>query len=274
MKRALISVFAITIGSCAEPEPKTGTMPGIATGGYEAPTNGEASAAFMAAFQARYDIPELNYPDDIKARIQAARLKKLKRDMRVAAKRQEIVSKLVLTAMARKDPEAKRLLQDIKDNPEASEDASSMDWINAFMDAQPKKASLSPSERNAVYQSTIHTYKKAFRNLEIESCRWTEMTRLIGSGHEAMAKIHGEHPTHGYRCVGEMKTEQRKGYPRFRDFHGFWIKSETGDWRYYGQFRGVGVAARRQSLDPELLKNPEKVIARESSWDRIISQLN
>lgn len=274
MRYVVTLIFAIVLAACTEPAPKSGIMPGVATGGYEPPTNAEASAAFMAGFQARYDIPELDYPEDIKRRIKAARLAKLQKDMKTAAKRQEIISKLALTAMARKDPEAKKLLEDIKNNPKASEDTASMNWLNAFVDGQPQPAQLSKEERQSVYQSAVRDYKNAFRVLEIENCRWTEMTRLIGSGHEAMAFIHGDHPTHGFECVGEMKTERRRGYPRYTSFRDFWVKSPKGDWRYYGQFRGVGVKARRQSLNPALLTNPEKTIARQNLLESIATQLN
>jgi len=239
MRLSLTLLLAIGVCACSEPSPKTGVMPGIATGGYEPPTNGEASAAFMNGFQARYDIPELDYPADIKIRIRNARLAGLQNDMQVAAKRQEILSKLALTAMARKDPEAKELLEDIKKNPDAFDESVSMTWIASLMETPPQDTSLSRSDRQNRYQSAIQDYKSAFRNLEIESCRWTEMKRLIGSGHDAMAYIHQEHPTHGFECTGEMKTERIKGYPRFTSFRDFWVKSPSGDWRYYGQFRGV-----------------------------------
>lgn len=274
MKLRVTFLLALGLSACSEPAPKFGAMPGIATGGYEAPSNAEASAAYMAGFQARYDIPELDYPDDIKQRIITARLARLQKDMRVAEKRQKIMSKLALTVMARKDPEAKRLLEDIKNNSKASDDEASINWVASVMDIQPQRTALSKSERQHRYSSAIRDYRKAFRNLEIENCRWTEMKRLIGSGHEAMAFIHGEHPTHGFQCVGEMKTERNKGYPRLTSFRSFWVKTSSGDWRYYGTFPGVGIAPRRQSLDPAVLSDPEKTILKQSSWDWIASQLN
>ena len=65
-------------------EPKTGIMPGIATGGYSAPTNADVSASYMGGFMARYDIPELDYPEDVKQSMKQTRLKRLDRDMEVA----------------------------------------------------------------------------------------------------------------------------------------------------------------------------------------------
>lgn len=273
--RYLLGIFlAIGLTACSEPAQKTGLMPGLTTGGYEAPSNAEASAAYMAAFQARYDIPELEYPEDIQLRIRKARLANLQRDMRVAEKRQKIIAKLALTVMATKDKEAKALLKDLKNDPKASENPASMNWISSMMNAQPKPNQMSKSERQKQYKAALRSYKKTFRNLEIETCRWTEMKRLIGSGHEAMAHIYGDHPTHGYKCTGDMKTERRKGYPRHTSFNDFWVKSPAGGWRYYGQFRGVGIRPRKQYLDPNLLKNPEATIARQNSWDRVTSQLN
>lgn len=273
MKQLVILALAIGLSACSEPAPKTGLMPGIVTGGYDAPTNAEASAAFMWAFQARYDIPELDYPEDIKLRIRQARTDRLQRDMRVAEKRQKIMAKLALTILATKDSEAKELLEQIKNDPKASENPASINWMTTFMNDQPQRAPLSKSERQHVYQSATKEYKKSFRNLQIENCRWTELKRLIGSGHEAMAVIHGNHPTHGFECSGEMKIEERKGYPRYRSFRDFWVKSASGEWLYYGQFRGVGVASRKQFLDPNLLKNPEATIARQNSWDMVTSRL-
>jgi len=274
MRRVFILLFGFATVACSNPEPKSGLMPGTVTGGYEAPTNAEASATFMAAFQARYDIPALDYPNDIKKRIKKARLEKLQKDMKVAAKRQEFISKLALRVLAQKDPEAKKLLEEIQDNPRAFEQEASLDWIGPYLDAGPKRDSLSTTERNSIYQSAIREYKRNFRVLNIESCRWTEMTRLIGTGHEAMARIYGNHPTHGFECIGDMKIEKRKGYPRNVNFRGFLIKSPSGDWRYYGKFPGVGISARRQYLDSNLMQNPEQTIARQDIWDSLTSQLN
>lgn len=269
------AILAICTGlsGCSDTEPKTGLMPGIANGGYDAPSNAEASAAFMAAFQARYDIPELDYPDHIKIRIRNARMAKLQEDMQKAAKRQELMAKLALAIKARKDPEAKRLLDEMKANAGQPVSPKAMGWMADLMDAQPQRSFLSDSEREEIYQSAIKAYKKSFRNLEIENCRWTEMTRLIGSGHEELAAIHGEHPTHGFQCVGEMKTEARKGYPRHTSFRSFWVKAPSGEWKYYGQFKGVGIAPRLQALDPRLLNTPEETIARQKTFEMITSQL-
>jgi len=274
MRYFLGILTGIGLTACSEPAPKTGLMPGLTTGGYDAPSNAEASAAYMAGFQSRYDIPELEYPEDIQLRIRKARLASLQRDMHIAEKRQKIMAKLALTVMATKDKEAKELLEDIKNNPKAADNPASMNWLSSMIDAHPKPSRMSKSERQKHYNAALRSYKKAFRNLDIETCRWTEMKRLIGSGHEAMAYIHGDHPTHGYKCSGDMKTERRKGYPRQTSFNDFWVQSPAGDWRYYGQFRGVGIRPRKQFLDQNLLKNPEATIARQNSWDRVTSQLN
>lgn len=273
MKLALFLAIGFGLSACSDSQPKTGVMPGVATGGYDAPTNAEAAASYMAAFQARYDIPELDYPEDIKKRIKDARLKRLQKDMRNAARRQEIMAKLALTVMARKDPEAKALLEEIKNNPKASEDASNMNWMMTTIDEQPRAARPSKAEREKAYQTAMRDYKKAFRSMKIEDCRWTEMKRLIGSNYEAMAVVHGAEPTHGFRCVGDRKLERQKGYPRNYSFFGDWVKSPTGDWLYYGPFRDAGFSARRQLLDPALMKNPEKAIARQSFEDSITDKL-
>jgi len=259
--------------ACSESTPKTGVMPGIATGGYDAPTNGEAAAAYMAGFQARYDIPELDYPEDIKVRIQNARQKRFARDMNIAETRQKMMAKLALTVMAQKDPEAKDLLKKLKDNPKTTPKASDISQLIAMMDRGPKRQTLTKSEREKIYKGALRDYKYSFRSLKIESCRWTEMTRLIGSGHEQMAFIHGTHPTQGYKCEVEMKTEVHKGYPRLTHFQAFWVKAKNGNWTYYGKFRGVGISPRQLRLDQNLLKDPEGTIGRQSTMDSIAKNL-
>lgn len=274
MKNILGIILILGLNACSEATPKTGAMPGIATAGYDAPTNAEASAAYMGAFQARYNIPELDYPEDIKIRIKKARLKQLQRDMRVVEKRQKVMATLTLQVLAMNDTNAKKALDDIKKNPSSAQKDTAIDWMTSIMDNQQEQLRLPKAQREIIYKKTITDYAQNFRALEIETCRWTKMRRLIGSGHEAMAYTYGDHPTHGYECSGDMKTERNKGYPRKRSFRDFWVKSPSGEWLYYGQFRGVGIAPRKQQLNPELLKNPEAYIARKNSWDWVASQLN
>ena len=249
-------------------------MPGIAKGPYDAPNNAEAAAAYMAGFQARYDIPELDYPQDVKDRIRTARLKRFDRDMRVAEKRTELMAKLALTVLAQKDPEARELLENLKDNPKTKPKPDQLNQLLLMAESRPIRERLSKSEREKIYRGAIQDYKSEFRRLTIETCRWTEMTRLIGTRHEEMAFIHGSHPTHGYRCEVELKTEQRKGYPRLRHFHDFWVKAADGNWDYYGRFRGVGISPRIQQLDQRLLKDPEGIIMRQSTMEHIAQSLN
>ena len=269
---ALLVCFGLA--ACGEPAQKSGVMPGIAGGPYEAPKNAEAAASYMAGFHARYDIPELDYPQDIKDRIRAARNKRFIRDMEVAEKRQKIMSKLALTVLAQKDHEAKEVLKKLKENPKAKPGPSDINQLLGMIQSESSSERFTKSEREKIYGTAIKEYKSAFRSLKIESCRWTEMTRLIGSRHEEMAFIHGSHPTHGYRCEVELKTEKRKGYPRLRHFHGFWIKAADGNWDYYGRFHGVDISPRTQELDQRLLDDPEGTIRRQSTMDAIANSFN
>jgi len=142
--RVLGAIFlCVGLAACSEPAPKTGAMPGVATGGYDAPSNAEAAAAYMAGFQARYDIPELDYPEDIKLRIRQAKQKRFARDMAVAEKRQKIMSRLALTVLAQKDPEAKELLEKLKNDPKAKPDTKDVTQIFAMFDRAPQRVSLS-----------------------------------------------------------------------------------------------------------------------------------
>ena len=269
---ALLVCFGLA--ACGEPAPKSGVMPGIAGGPYEAPKNAEAAAAYMAGFHARYDIPELDYPQDIKDRIRAARNKRFIRDMEVAEKRQKIMSKLALTVLAQKDHEAKEVLKKLKENPKAKPGPSDINQLLGMIQSESSSERFTKSEREKIYSTAIKEYKSAFRRLKIESCRWTEMKRLIGSRHEEMALIHGHHPTHGFQCSVELKTEQRKGYPRFRDIGDFWVKGSDGNWDYFGRFYGVDVRPRRQRLNQNLLKDPEGTIMRQSTMDAIANSFN
>ena len=274
MKSYATLFLALALGSCGQNAPKTGTMPGVATGGYSAPSNAEAAAAYMGGFQARYDIPELDYPQEIKDRMRAARRQRLERDMRIHENRQKLMSVMALTVLAKKDPEAERLLQKLKDNPEVKPSKTALNSLFDISENQPKRNPLTKGERNDIYYGAIRRYKKNFRSLKVDTCRWTEMKRLIGSGHEQMAFIHGTHPTYGYRCEVELKVEARKGYPRPSNFSAFWVQSKAGDWAYYGKFYQVGVRPRTQALDANLLNNPEATIMRQNSWEAIASSLN
>ena len=274
MKSYATLFLALALGSCGQNAPKTGAMPGVATGGYDAPSNAEAAAAYMGGFQARYDIPELDYPQEIKDRMRAARRQRLEHDMRIHENRQKLMSVMALTVLAKKDPEAKRLLQELKDNPEVKPSKTALNSLFAISENQPKRNPLTKGERNDIYYGAIRRYKKNFRSLKIGTCRWTEMQRLIGSGHEQMAFIHSTHPTHGYRCEVELKVEARKGYPRLSNFSAFWVQTKAGDWTYYGKFYQVGVRPRTQALDTNLLNNPEATIMRQNSWDAIARSLN
>ena len=148
-----------------------------------------------------------------------------------------------------------------------------MNWMTDFMVTQSENKRPSKAQRDKTYQRAMKDYKKAFRAMKVEDCHWTEMRRLIGSNYEAMAYIHGAEPTHGFRCVGKRKIERNKGYPRYHDFFGNWVKSSNGEWLYYGPFRDAKFKARRQTLDPEVLENPERAVSRQKFRDDLISRL-
>ena len=265
-------LICLGVSACSEPAPKTGAMPGVATGGYDAPSNAEAAAAYMKGFHERFDLPELDYPQDIKNRIKKARIDQFARHMRNGQKRQKVMAHLGL--LATKDPETKKLLEVIKNTPKVKLDNDELTRLFALAESQSDKHKISESERKKTYETAVKDYKRQFNNLNIETCRWTEMKRLIGSGHEEMAFIHGHHPTHGFLCSVELILEKRKGYPRVTSFNDFWVKSQSGDWDYYGKFRGVEVRPRLQQLNSALLRDPEGTIKRQSMGDMIASSFN
>ncbi len=251
-------------------EPKTGIMPGIATGGYSAPTNADVSASYMGGFMARYDIPELDCPEDVKQSMKQARIKRLDRDMEVAANRTEFMAKFALMVAARKDPEAKRLWEDIKKRTKDAPSAQDVTSLVSLMSAnQPKRTRLTKGQRQIQYSNALRNYTRAYKSLSVDTCRWTEMTRLIGTGHEAMAVVHGSHPTQGFECAVELQMEFIKGYPRPVNFNAYWVKSDAGDWQYFGKFPGVSVRPRRQFLDTRMLNDPERTILSKTAWESV-----
>lgn len=274
MRHAFSLVIGFGLIACGETAPRTGVMPGTANDGYDAPSNAEAAAAYMSGFQARFDIQDLDYPEDIKDRIKAARRAKFQQEMQNAKVRQEFIAKLSLTLLAQKDPEAKRLLKDIKKNPKQTPDAQTTQQIFAMLPPMPKRNRQSNLERDQTYSSAVRRYKAEFRNLNIDTCRWTQMKRLIGSGHEEMALIHGQHPEKGFRCTVDLTIEKNKGYPRVYNFDAFWVRSQSGDWQYFGTFRAIEVEPRLQRLNQDLLRDPEGTIMRQSTFDMMASAFN
>ena len=179
------------------------------------------------------------------------------------------MTKLAVANVGKSNPEVKEMLEALQDNPKLKPSPEQATQLFALMGQTSKRKPLTKAERAEEYAEAIEAYEDHFRRLEIESCRWTEMKRLIGSGHEAMAFIHGVHPEKGYRCEFKLKIEKNKGYPREIHSAGFWVKLETGEWAYYGKFPGVDKRPRKQKLDEKLLKNPEKTIMRQSRMDYI-----
>jgi hypothetical protein len=271
MRRLATIFFCLGLAACGgESAEKSGVMPGIATGGYNAPTQNEATASYLLGFERRYNIPELDYPEDIKARIRKARIERFERDMRIGRKRSKMIARLAL--MALNDPEAIALLEEIKNAPDDEEEnIRLMMRLFTLTSDQNQRPALSASQRARIYDKAIKTYKRQFRDLNVSACRWTEMQRLIGSGHDAMAFIHGQHPAQGYRCEVDLTLEKNRGYPRVTSFTGFWVKDQSGEWDYYGNFESVGLKPRRQQLDPDMLRDPEGTIMRQSRFDMIAS---
>ena len=265
-------LICLGVAACSEPAPKTGALPGVATGGYDAPSNAEAAAAYMGGFHERYDIPKLDYPQEIKDRIRKARFEQFERFMRKGQNRTEMMAKLAL--MVSNDPEAKELYKEMNKAPKAELDAEEMTRLFALANSHSNKDRISKSQRNKIYKTAVKEYKRHFINLKVESCRWTKMRRLIGSGHEEMAFIHGHHPTHGFYCSADLTLEKNKGYPRTSNFNGFWVKSQSGDWEYFGKFYRVEIRPRRQQLNPALLRDPEGTLKRQSMGDMIASSFN
>jgi len=274
-----LALGVIGLSACGGKEQsQSGALPAITSAPYAAPGNLAAKKAYMVGFKQRYDIPVLEYPPEIKARAKAARLEKLKKNkkllkLNMAVVKKTLTSEYVGKLTGHKKSMADELLghmdkKDLDTLFDATKRNDQMwDLMATMAIADKKHGPQKPALTAHDYDKAVKAYDRRVKAFRIEKCRWTEMQKLIGSGYEKMAKIYGERPSHGYRCVTEAHITQNSRYDRPYDGTGFFIKSSAGEWQYFGKYTGVGVRPRRLELNAKIMKNPEKAIKRLPFWD-------
>lgn len=260
MKRMLVLMAAVAalLGCGEEPAAKTGALPAQLTANYPAPDSREAKTSYIEGFRARYDIPVLEYPPEVQEAIEKARFKRFRRMKRLSAANTKVV-RASLSAIgtesdvARFDAATRKselVLKELTDGDIAL-------MIKA-MSPPPKRT---PEQLQRHYERLVAAYPRRVRTLSVDRCQWTEMRRLVGSGHEALAYQYGEHPTHGYECIVKTKIAVYKGkVTRDDTFQAFFVRDSKGTLRYFGKFRDVGVKPRLMRLDPLAFENPDKYV--------------
>jgi len=271
----MLSVLALSACSGKE-APKSGALPTIATAEYQPPTAQESTEAYLKGFEARYDIPYLDYPADIKARMKAARIEKLRNDKNLF----ELNVKLVKTAIS-SDELGKltgrdgAIIKDLKNDLNTNDIETLMrgshekiELMAKIATQQKKKQKLSLQDRKDRYDSTVKAYPRRVISYSTDRCKWEPLKDLIYSGYKEMSRIHGEWPEKGFYCHTTLEVKTHGKYTREIDDYGFFAKSEkTGEWLYYGTYINVGVSPRRQQLNAEILENPERALKRLPFWE-------
>jgi len=81
--------------------------------------------------------------------------------------------------------------------------------------------------------------------------------------------IYGIQPEYGYHCEMELVVSSKtsRKYDRPIDDTAYFIKSDEGQWLYYGIFRSVGVRPRRMELHPLIMKSPERAVRTLPFWE-------
>jgi len=275
----LLPVMLISLGACKQQEQaKTGALPTIVSAPYKAPTQSQAKAAYIRGFDLRYNVAELEYPSDIKARVKAARLKKLKGDKKLLKLNMAVVKKTlngdILTKLRGEDKTiANQLLEHIEaDDLDAVLDLGAhhdrMFDLMAMMAASDKKQGKPKIVFTAQdYDRLVNSYATRMQMFKVERCHWKPMKKLIGSGYEDMAHLHGERPASAFNCIIETHLKQNPRSTRAYDSTGYFSKSATGEWQYFGNYGGVGASPRRLKLNPKILKNPERAVRTLPFWE-------
>ena len=273
----LLIMGTVTLTSCGEQEQaQTGALPTIVSAPYNPPTQAQAKAAYMKGFTLRYDVPVLEYPEEIKARAKAARLQKLKGNKKLLKLNMAVVKKTLnsgLVAKMRGEDKtiAEQLLKHMdNDDLDAVLDLGAQNDrmldLMTMMAASERKSSK-PVFTAQDYDNLVGSYKTRMKEFKIERCHWKPMKKLIGSGIEDMASLYGVRPPSGFDCVLEAHIKQNPRSVRPYDSTGYFIKSASGEWQYFGNYSGVGTSPRRLTLNPKILKNPEKAVKTLPFWE-------
>ena len=269
---------SVTLAGCgkSEPEVKTGAIPQITTGPDTPPSSLQAKKAYLAGFKARYDIPVLEYPPEIKARVEAARLKKLRSSEKLMKLNMAVVSKAMKTKTVQR-----QIGNDAAMNAQLAKmlDSKSPQNVMAMSDqllkysmtmstASKSKVALDGPAAQAEYDRVVKYYPGRVTGFKVDNCIWREMSENYRKG--VMTKVHKLSPTHAYNCGITVNVRSKTGAIRPRDYHAYFVKpNATADWLYFGGYMNVGAEPRRFELNPAILKNPEKAVRSMSIWDSI-----
>ncbi len=272
---AAISLTACNIDEMSKPKKKTELV--LPT--YMPPNHMVAKKAYIEGFKLRYDIPELDYPDDIKQRVRFARIEILRRNekylkMNMGLVRAGLNSEYIATLRGQDKTIAEQILDDIdKKDFDAILDASVHNdrmWkmMTAVATTKKNKGKPRPPFTARDYDKAVRIYPSRIKSLKISECNWEHMIEYIGSGYDEMGVVHDERPPSAYKCDIETHIKSNARYNRPFDTKGYFFKSEkTGKWLYYGKFPSVRAKPRRLSLNPKILKNPEKAIRKLPFWE-------
>jgi len=276
----LLSGLAITgLSACgSSDQSRTGAIPLLEEPPYPEPNNAFVKRAYVNGFKARYDIPLLEYPQDIQVRLQAAKLKQLGSDKKLFEVNVKVVkTALESDAVGRLTGHEKSLAKTFLKEADAGNIEGLMRGsveMMEFMTETTKKARKQDAKSVAAhkkkYRKLVRLYPGRVTKVTAEDCKWRQVKHLIGGGVDQMEFAHGEKHQQAYDCPITITLKTRPGYTDEWDGSGYFIKSEeTGDWLYYGTFLDVGVKPHRQQLNPDVLENPERALRRMSIWDQM-----
>ena len=272
-----LSALAFGLSACGGPA-ASGELPTYVGATYEAPSARDMRSAYLRAFKGRYDIEPLAYPEDIQLRMDAAQVTKMQRMLKSTKKRKRMATWIGLKAVSMEDVEKRQELQALVARMDSKSFAKDTAAVSRLMELMRERDKMSPSELAAArrnYDRLVKLHPRQVRTVKNVDCEWQPMKRLIGSGHEAMAVVHGWHPVEGYYCHARIFVERRAGYPRDFELRGYFVRDQEGEWDYYGKFQAVSFNPRRQQLDPAMLADPEKaILSRKSREDTLAAAFN
>ena len=264
-----------SLNACnGQEQTQTGALPKIDSAPYKLPTQAQAKAAYIKGYKLRYDIPALEYPKEIKDRVRAARIQKLKKNkkllkLNMAFVKKSLNSELIAKMRGEDKTISDQLMKHLKsDDLDAILDLGAhhermFDLVTLFAAHEKQKVPLTAED----YDKHVKNYTQRMQMFKIENCRWKPMKKIIGAGYEEMASLYGERPSSGYDCVLEAHLEKNSRNLRAYDATGYFIKSAAGEWLYFGNYMGVGVRPHRLTLNPKILKNPEKAVKTLPYWE-------
>jgi len=283
MKKLFRTILSCTTASIlaacgAGDQSQTGAIPLLVEPPYPEPSNIDVKRAYISGFKSRYDIPLLEYPQEIQDRLQAERVKRLGADKQLFELNVKVVSAaLESKSVGRLTGNDKSLAKTFLQEYESGNIEELMRGSTEMMEFMTKTTKIargqdakSVAAHKRKYRKLVRLYPGRVTRVTAEDCKWREVRHLIGGGVDQMEIAHGEKHRQAYDCPITITLKSSNGYKREWDGSGYFIKStETEGWLYYGTFLDVGVKPHRQMLNPEVLKNPERALRQMSVFDQM-----